>query len=263
MKPKTSYSKSQPASSDHPNQAPAVNSEGHASGAGKVDTPQSAANEQTVDPVSSAAPGANPINARQAELTAALQGLAQKLQIASAYNPAQPDHGRSSARIALIGVQEFLSVLCHNAPTLPLALEDLLIGLVDLDRGTAIPLLRPAKVTGRRPKPLSEDLFRALVAAATTSLMKNREIDRELAARDIAGRLSKLGYRLGRLPHVKIQKWREKMMAEPAAENLAVQRYFHALRLVEGKEPSEAANFLLANAAALYPAEFPKKGTFK
>jgi hypothetical protein len=96
-----------------------------------------------------------------------------------------------------------------------------------------------------------------------TSLMKTSGMDRELAARDIAGRLSKLGYRLGRLPHVKIQKWREKMMAEPAAENLAVQRYLLALTLVEGKEPSEAANFLLANAAALSPAEFPKKGAFK
>jgi hypothetical protein len=96
-----------------------------------------------------------------------------------------------------------------------------------------------------------------------TCLMKTSGTERELAARDIAGRLSKLGYRLGRLPHVKIQKWREKVMIEPTAKNLAVQRYLLALRLVQGKEPNEAAKFLLHNAAALYPAEFPKKASFK
>jgi hypothetical protein len=58
------------------------------------------------------------------------------LQLASEYDPNQPDHGRSSARIALIGVMNFLAVLFPHLDTLPLALQDLLQGLVDLDQGT-------------------------------------------------------------------------------------------------------------------------------
>jgi hypothetical protein len=44
------------------------------------------------------------------------------LQLASEYDPNQPDHGRSSARIALIGVMNFLAVLFPHLDTLPLAL---------------------------------------------------------------------------------------------------------------------------------------------
>jgi hypothetical protein len=201
-------------------------------------------------------------NARAAEVTAAIQQLWMKLQMASAYNPAEPDHGRSSARIALIGMLEFLSVLFPDTPTLPIALQDLLQGLVDLDRGTVIPLLTPAETRGRRPNPLSDDLSRALVAAAMTSLMTDRKMSRELASRNIARRLSEMGYRSRKIGHVQIAKWREKMMTERAAENLAVQRYEFALTWVEGKEPREAVKFLLDNLQALCPTDFPKKGTF-
>lgn len=238
-------------------------SEGRASTATQTQAHQRSVPDGEIAVVQPSAPQANAPTSRQLELMAAIQVLHRKLQIASAYNTAAPDHGRSSARIALLGVLEFLSVLFPDAPTLPLALQDLLQGLVDLDRGTTIPLLKASKGRGRSPNPLSDDLFRALVAAAMTSLMRNREISRELAARDIAGRLNKLGYRLGRLSHVKLEKWREKMMTESVLENLAVQRYQLALRLVKDMKPDEAATFLLQNLTALYPAEFPKKGTFK
>jgi hypothetical protein len=201
------------------------------------------------------------MTSRPDEVTAAIQELWRKLQIASAYSPAQPDHGRGCARIALIGVLEFLSILFPKTPTLPLALEDLLQGLVDLDRGTVIRLLAPADLRGRPPDPLSSELFRALVAAAMTIVMNG--MGREAAARNIAGRLSKLGYRLGRIPHVKIAKWREKMMSESPSENLAVQRYELALKLVKDLEPNKAAEFLLDSLRTLCPAEFPKKGAFK
>ena len=131
------------------------------------------------------------MTSRPDEVTAAIQELWRKLQIASAYSPAQPDHGRGCARIALIGVLEFLSILFPKTPTLPLALEDLLQGLVDLDRGTVIRLLAPADLRGRPPDPLSSELFRALVAAAMTIVMNG--MGREAAARNIAGRLEQAG----------------------------------------------------------------------
>jgi hypothetical protein len=124
-----------------------------------------------------------PPSTREAELAAAIQQFWIRLQIASSYDPASQDSGRSSARVALIAVMEFLAVLYPKLSPLPLALQDLLQGLTDLDRGTVIPLLTRSKKRGRRPNELADELFRAIAAAAMTSLMKSPEMDRDLAAR--------------------------------------------------------------------------------
>jgi hypothetical protein len=200
-----------------------------------------------------------PPSAREAELAAAIQQFWIRLQIASLYDPAAQDSGRSSARIALIAVMEFLAVLYPKLSPLPLALQDLLQGLADLDRGTVIPLLTRSKKRGRRPNDLSDELFRAIAAAAMTSLMKASEMDRDLAARNIARRLSEMGYGPGKLTAVQLAKWREKMMTERAAENLAVQRYELALKWVKELEPAEAVRFLLSNLPILHPTYFPKR----
>jgi hypothetical protein len=197
------------------------------------------------------------LTAREVEISSAIQQLQMKLQIAAGYNPAAADHGRSSARIALIAVLEFLAVLFPDTPTLPLALQDLLQALVDLDRGTPNPLFDRSKARGRAPIPLSEDLFRALIAAAMTKRMEALEISREQAARDIARRLSELGYQPGRIQHGQIEDWRDKMM-EGDFTSLAVQRYRLALKWVESKQPIEGVKFLLGNLPSLYPANFPK-----
>jgi hypothetical protein len=202
-------------------------------------------------------PPSQPPSAREAELAVAIQQFWTRLQMASAYDPASQDAGRSSARIALIAVMDFLAVLYPKLSPLPLALQDLLQGLTDLDRGTVISLLRPSKKRGRRPKRLSDELFRAIAAAAMTSLMKSSEMDRDLAARNIARRLNEMGYGPGRLTAVQLAKWREKMMTERAAENLAVQRYELALKCVQELEPAEAARFLLSNLPILHPMYFP------
>jgi hypothetical protein len=195
--------------------------------------------------------------AREVEISSAIQELQMKLQIAGGYDPTAADHGRSSARIALIGVLEFLAVLFPETPTLPLALQDLLQALVDLDRGTPNPLFERSKARGRAPIPLSEDLFRAIVAAAMTKRMEGPEISRELAARDIARRLSELGYQPERIQFGQIEDWRDKMM-EGDFTSLAVQRYRLALKWVESKQPIEGVKFLLGNLPALYPANFSK-----
>jgi len=64
-------------------------------------------------------------------MTTAIKLLWMKLQMASDDSLAEADHGRSNAKIALIGVLEFLSVLFPDTPTLPTALQDLLQGLAD------------------------------------------------------------------------------------------------------------------------------------
>ena len=198
---------------------------------------------------------------RQAELTAAFQQLGMMLQMASAYDPAQPDHGRSSAKIALIGIMNFLAVLSPQSDTLPIALQDLLQGLVDLDRGTVIPLLAPADLRGRPPTPFSDELLRGLAAAAMTLLMERGVMARKEAAEEIARRLNRLGYGPDRLSAVQVSKWREAMMTAYVREDHAAQRYQRALKAVEGREPIPAVKVLLESLRTLHPAKFPKKGT--
>jgi hypothetical protein len=200
-----------------------------------------------------------PLTDRQAEVAAAIQRLWIRMQMASSYDPAAPDSGRSSARFALIAVMDFLAVLYPTLSPLPLALQDLLQGLADLNRGTVIPLLAPSKKRGRRPNELSDELFRAIVAAAMTSLMRDQEMDRDLAARNIARRLSEMGYGPGKVTAVQVAKWREKMMTERAAENLAVQRYELALEWVKDMQPTAAVKFLLDHLPILHLAHFPKR----
>jgi len=200
-----------------------------------------------------------PPSTREAELAAAIQQFWIRLQIASSYDPAAQDSGRSSARVALIAVMEFLAVLYPKLSPLPLALQDLLQGLTDLDRGTVIPLLTRSKKRGRRPNELADELFRAIAAAAMTSLMKSPEMDRDLAARNIARRLSEMGYGPGRLTSAQLSKWREKMMTESATENLAVQRYNLALKWVNDMQSAEAVRFLLDHLPIFHPAHFPKR----
>jgi hypothetical protein len=203
-------------------------------------------------------PPSEPPAARDVELAAAIQELWIRLQMASSYDPAAQDSGRSSAAIALIGVVEFLPVLYPKLSPLPLALQDLLQGLADLDRGTVIPLLTPSKKRGRPPNELSDELFRAIAAAAMTSLMRDQEMDRALAARNISRRLSEMGYGPGKVTAVQVAKWREKMMTESPAENLAVQRYELALKCVKELKSAEAVRFLLSNLPILHPNYFSK-----
>jgi hypothetical protein len=201
-------------------------------------------------------------NDRGAEIAAAIQNLWMTLQLTSEYDPNQPDHGRSSARIALVGVMNFLAVLFPQLDTLPLALQDLLQGLVDLDQGTVVPLLARADLRGRPSTSFSDTLLRGLAAAALTRLVDGREMPLKQAAAYVARRLNGLGFGPKRLSGVQVSKWRENIMAAFVREDLAAQRYQLALKLVEGKAPIPAADFLLKNLCAMHPASFPKKGTF-
>jgi hypothetical protein len=199
--------------------------------------------------------------ARQAELHEAIRFLGSALQAASNYDPSQPDHGRASVLAALVGVNQLIAALFPNAPALPVALIELACALKDLDRGTVAPLLKPAEVGHRPPSPLSDELFKAIPAAAMTLQMKAGK-KRDDAAGEIASRLNRMGYRHpsgDRLEGSQVGKWREKMMTERAAENLAVARYQLALQQVNGMAPAEGAALLLDNIPGLYPQKIPQK----
>jgi hypothetical protein len=194
---------------------------------------------------------------RQAELQAVMQFLALAL---GAYDPTQPDHGRASVRNALVGVIRLIAALFPDKPSLPISLNHLLYAIYDLDRGKVAPLLQPATPSKNPGLSLTEDLFRALPAAAMTCLVK-QGIKREGAARDIARRLTRMGYRSSagdEFTASQIAKWREKMETERAAENRAAAQYQLALETVKSMDSNVAVNFLMDSMPQLYPANFPK-----
>lgn len=201
-------------------------------------------------------------NERQpGKLQDAILFLTKALRSASANSPGQPDHGRAGVRMALVGVIEFLSELYPDKPSWAVPLNQLLYGLDDLDRGKVVPLFEPTKISSRPRDALSDELFRALPAAAMTRLVDGKVMSCNDAAREIVKQLARMGYKhaSGRpITHGQIAKWREKMMTERASENKAVARYQLALEWVKDMKPREAVDFLLKSLSDLHPPNFPK-----
>jgi hypothetical protein len=199
---------------------------------------------------------------RVAEIRAALQFFQEALQRASkAYNPEATAKARAAVRMALAGVIQLISELFPDEPSFPTPIIQLQQHLYDLDRGQVAPLLRPAKVRNRPPMTLSEELFRAIVAAAMTRLMEGKRLSRDDAARDVASRLRRIGakHESGKaITAGQIADWREKMMTELASESHAVARYHLTLQMLVGMEASDAVGLVLDSLTDLAPANFPK-----
>jgi hypothetical protein len=197
---------------------------------------------------------------REAELASAMQFLNLALGAAGSYDPTQPDHGRASIRAALVGVIRLMGALFPDKAALPISLNHLLFALHDLDRGKVAPLLQPITPSGNPGLSLAEELFRAIPAAATTCLIEHG-LKRAEAAKEVARQLTAMGYRSdsgGRFEGKQIEKWREKMMTERAAENRAVAQYQFALETVKSMDSKAAVDFLMGSMPALYPPNFPK-----
>ena len=165
-------------------------------------------------------------------------------------------------RIAVVGMIQLISAMCPNEVSLLLPLNELLYGLYDLDRGKVVALLGPTKVSHSPGIATSDELFRAMAAAAMTCLVERTAMTRAQAAKDVARRLSRMGYKHPSGKEIKpaqIVDWREKMMTELAAENRAVGRYQTALYWVKDEEPQAALTFLLNALPGVSPARNPKK----
>ena len=155
-----------------------------------------------------------------------------------------------------------LSELYPDGPAVALPLNQLLYALHDLDHGKVVPLLTRTEVPHSPGIALSDDLFRAMAAAAMTCLVDRMQKSRKEAAQEIAKRLSRKGFAhpSGKpITPAQITDWREKMMTELASENRAVARYQLALELAKDKEPKAAVEFLLDILPDLSPAGNPKK----
>ena len=90
---------------------------------------------------------------------------------------------------------QLISAMCPNEVSLLLPLNELLYGLYDLDRGKVVALLGPTKVSHSPGIATSDELFRAMAAAAMTCLVERTAMTRAQAAKDVARRLSRMGYK--------------------------------------------------------------------
>jgi hypothetical protein len=197
------------------------------------------------------------------EIRVAIEFFSEALGKASrGYSPTPPDQARAAVRVALVGTIKLISALFPDDPSFPLPLNQLLYDLKDLDHGRVASLFRPTKVANRPPTATSEELFRAIVAAAMTLLMNGTKLRRDEAARDVAQRLSRMGctHPSGKsITGAQIAKWRETMMTERAAENQAVARYEQVLQWASDKPALEAVALILDSLTDLSPVNFPKK----
>ena len=130
----------------------------------------------------------------------------------------------------------------------PISLNHLLYALHDLDRGKVAPLVQPTTPSARSRAVAYGGTFQSDPAAATTCLIQHG-LKRAEAAKEVARRLTAMGYRSdsgGRFKGKQIEKWREKMMTERAAENQAVAQYQFALETVKSMDSKAAVDFLRA-----------------
>ena len=122
-------------------------------------------------------------------------------------------------------------------------------------------MLEPATASKNPGLSLTDELFRAIPAAAMTCLVKKQRVKRSDAAKEVARRLTAMGYRSHageQFEASQIAKWREKITTERPAENRATANYQLALEMVKALEGRAAFDYLMGTIPALYPPNFPK-----
>lgn len=169
---------------------------------------------------------------------------------ARAFDPSAADGGRLGVILAMTALHDFLTANFNDDPPALIAIRHLLYSLADLESGKLAPLLTPKKVKNRPRDSAAKDAFRAFGAVAMDLFMESG-VPRKQAARDVATALSRMGYDDGPGKPIKarmVEDWRDRMMTERPAENLAAGRFHRmkkALRAKFPSAPSEAAKHVL------------------
>jgi hypothetical protein len=179
---------------------------------------------------------------------------------ADAFDPAAEDAGRASAIMSLVAIGEFLTAVFGTGLSTPL--RQLQYALHDLDGGKVVPLLEPMKVAHRPAQPVGIKGFRA-VAAAAMELMIQAGVGRKEAARQVARKLSQLGYDDGPgriITADRVEDWRDHVLTERPAEDVGAARFQRLKDRFAGCDPSKlktGADLLLERLPLAVP--IPKK----
>src|SRR5947209_4432578 len=169
---------------------------------------------------------------------------------AARFDPNAADGGRLGVILAMTALHDFLTANFVADPSALIAIRHLLYSLADLEGGKLAPLLTPKKVKNRPRDSAAKEAFRAFAAVAMDFFMEGGD-PRKQAARRVAAALSHMGYDDGPGKPIKshmVEDWRDRMMTERPAENLAAARFHRmktALRATFPSNPSEAAKHVL------------------
>lgn len=205
---------------------------------------------------------------RDAHSNIATQLLRLRLGLTAAakhFNSSAEDHGRVGVQLALFELDFFLRGLFgtqHASIFMPL--NQLRYALIDLDRGKVVPLLTPKKTKNRPKDSSAKEALRSSAAVAMELFMKGK-VQRKQAARNVAKRLSEMGYEHSpgkQISAKHVEDWRDRMMTERPSEFEPAGRFHRLVPQLELRfrdNPLAAATYLLQQIAATAPPDIPKK----
>jgi hypothetical protein len=166
-----------------------------------------------------------PTSARTDEvLAAAVDRLRNALAAALAAADWPNDGGRASAIAELEAIFAFAEEVDELRGQELTPLRILHLALCNLDQGATPLMLRPRRVSGRRPDPIGRLMTKAIAAAGMTLLM-DVGLGRVEAARQVAEELHRGGVTLGgKHPWRTVASWRDQVKAAHSAAASAVHR---------------------------------------
>jgi hypothetical protein len=183
---------------------------------------------------------------------------------AKEFDPSREDGGRSSVITSIDSIIRFLLITVgFDKPAALAPLYRLQYALCDLGIGTVTPMFKPKKVRNRPRVSMATDNFRAVASVAMDMFME-AGVRREDAAARVAEALHRMGYSSRNKPirrHM-VEDWRDRMMTERPAENLAAGRFLRLqsdLKAMFPDDPSAAAQHVLNNLPLIVRPDNPKK----
>ena len=186
-----------------------------------------------------------------ARLSGTLSALEQGLIYARKWYQKGDDNGRLGAFTALWAVIDFLQAFddFHSAG-LERPLVSLATALLDVDKGTVHPMLRPkrGRKRGQSPSTIEMTRFRVMAAVAMTLFMKNGS-PKNLAAQRVARALDNAGFkRAGGRPITAqtVAGWRDRVSGGlPTESDTASYRYVLTAVQTRSVPPERQAENLL------------------
>jgi hypothetical protein len=200
-------------------------------------------------------------------IQARIANLWQMLRAAQASPQSEPEKARSVVGNVLIRTIDLIQELWPEDPTLARPFQELLYELKSLDHGLIGRLFVRSGLSGRAPHGIQDVLVRSRICAAMTCLVQGGT-KRQEASRLLHGKLHKMGFefpqRINKVnsrdtfrPGAQFEKWRERVMEQVGAGNIADKSYRDALELVKGLAPNRAVQVLLDITKSCHPKHFP------
>jgi len=196
------------------------------------------------------------------DLPSLIENVIRDLEIArERFKADEAGHGRLGVLTALDVFNRLgTALLANQAAELLAPIRSLQHALIDAEQGKAHPLLIPKKPSARPPD-RTEHRGLAGIAAVLMELQMDAGKSVLEAARQVARRLDRLGYRTPQGKTIspnRVTKWRNRAMTELATEDIVAERYIRMLAEIRNKypgNPTEAFEQTLKSLPEVLPIE--------